>query len=66
MTPTDSETKTRIMREFYRLRASGQPVPPEAYARFVAVTNEGFASGPEVGPVGLRARMVSYQRPGEG
>lgn len=46
---TDSETKTQIMREFYRLRAAGQPVPPEVYSRFVAVTNEGFISGPEIG-----------------
>ncbi|HTW87130.1 MAG TPA: hypothetical protein VMD75_03900 [Candidatus Binataceae bacterium] len=46
---TDSETKAHIMREFSRLRAAGQPVPPEVYSRFVAVTNEGFASGPEVG-----------------
>jgi hypothetical protein len=49
MSTTDLETKTRIMREFYRLRASGQPVPPEVYTRFVAVTNEGFTTGPEIG-----------------
>jgi hypothetical protein len=49
MATTDLETKTRIMREFYRLRAAGQPVPPEVYSRFVAVTNEGFTTGPEVG-----------------
>lgn len=46
---TDSETKAQIMREFSRLRAAGQPVPPEVYSRFVAVTNEGFTSGPEIG-----------------
>ncbi len=49
MAATDSETKTRIMREFYRLRAAGQPVPPEVYSRFVAVTNEGFTTGPDIG-----------------
>jgi len=49
MAVTDPATKTQIMREFYRLRASGQPVPPEAYARFVTVTNEGYSTGPEPG-----------------
>ena len=55
---TDPDTKTRIMREFYRLRAAGQPVPPEAYARFVAVTNDGFTSGPETG-----ARVPEFTLP---
>ncbi len=49
MAATDPQTKAHIMREFYRMRASGQPVPPESYASFVAVTNEGYASGPEAG-----------------
>ncbi len=58
MGATDPETKTQIMREFYRLLASGQPVPPEAYARFVAVTNEGYTTGPEAG-----ARVPEFALP---
>ena len=58
MATTDPETKTRIMREFYRLRAAGQPVPPEAYSRFVEVTNEGFTTGPDPG-----ARVPEFALP---
>ena len=58
MAANDLETKTRIMREFYRLRAAGQPVPPEVYSRFVAVTNEGFSTGPDVG-----ARVPEFTLP---
>ena len=58
MAATDLDTKTRIMREFYRLRAAGEPVPPEVYSRFVAVTNEGFTTGPEIG-----ARVPDFTLP---
>jgi hypothetical protein len=49
MAAGDSETKLEIIREFGRLRAAGQPVPPELYTRFVAVTNEDYTTGPNVG-----------------
>jgi len=49
MAASNSETKLEIIREFGRLRAAGQPVPPELYTRFVAVTNEDYTTGPAVG-----------------
>lgn len=49
MADSNSEAKLEIIREFGRLRAAGEPVPPELYTRFVAVTNEDYATGPAVG-----------------
>ena len=49
MADRNSEAKLEIIREFGRLRAAGQPVPPELYTRFVAVTNEEYTTGPAVG-----------------
>ncbi len=37
------------MREFRKLRAAGQPVPDELYARFLHATNDGYTTGPEPG-----------------
>jgi hypothetical protein len=48
-TMADADSKAEIIREFSRLRAAGQPVPPSLYTRFVAVTNEDYATGPAVG-----------------
>ena len=36
--PADIEQKAEIMRDFRRLRSSGEPVPPELHARHVAAT----------------------------
>lgn len=47
--PTDLEEKAAIMREFRRLRSTGQPVPPELYAKHVAATNDAYTTGPEPG-----------------
>lgn len=49
MPGTDPDSKSRIIHEFGRLRAAGQPVPPELYAQFVQVTNDNYSTGPEVG-----------------
>jgi len=37
------------MQEFRRLRAAGQPVPADLYARHVWATNDHYATGPEPG-----------------
>jgi hypothetical protein len=47
--PGDLEQKAAIMREFRRLRASGQPVPAELQAQHVAATNDLYTTGPEPG-----------------
>jgi hypothetical protein len=49
VTPDDLEQKAAVMREFRRLRAAGQTVPAELYAKHVAATNDGYATGPEPG-----------------
>ena len=45
----DLAEKAAIMREFGRLRAAGQPIPAELQARHVNATNDGYATGPELG-----------------
>ena len=47
--PEDLQEKAAIMREFGRLRASGQPVPAELQARHVNATNDRYATGPDPG-----------------
>jgi hypothetical protein len=47
--PADLEEKAAIMREFRRLRAAGEPVPPELYAKQLWATNDGYTTGPEPG-----------------
>jgi hypothetical protein len=47
--PKDLAEKAAIMREFGRLRAAGQPIPPELQAKHVNATNDGYATGPEPG-----------------
>ena len=47
--PEDLAEKAAIMREFGRLRAAGQPVPAELYAKHVHATNDHYATGPEPG-----------------
>jgi hypothetical protein len=47
--PGDLAEKEAIMREFYRRRAAGEPVPEEFYARHVAATNDNYATGPDPG-----------------
>jgi hypothetical protein len=46
---SDLAEKAAIMRETGRLRAAGQPIPPELYQQHVAATNDGYATGPEPG-----------------
>jgi len=47
--PKDLAEKAAVMREFGRLRAAGQPIPPELQAKHVNATNDGYATGPEPG-----------------
>jgi hypothetical protein len=47
--PNDLAEKAVIMREFRRLRAAGEPVPAELYAKFIHATNDNYTSGPEPG-----------------
>jgi hypothetical protein len=47
--PEDLEEKAAVMREFRRLRAAGEPVPEELYARHVKATNDRYVTGPEPG-----------------
>jgi hypothetical protein len=47
--PDDLAEKAAIMREFRRLRAAGEPVPPELYAKHIQATNDRYATGPEPG-----------------
>jgi hypothetical protein len=47
--PVTLEEKAAAMREFGRLRAAGLPVPPEAYARHLHATNDGYTTGPDAG-----------------
>jgi hypothetical protein len=45
--PQDLAEKAAIMREFGRLRAAGEPVPPELHARHIDATNDRYTTGPE-------------------
>ena len=47
--PPDLAEKAAIMREFRRLRAAGEPVPADLYAKHVQATNDHYATGPEPG-----------------
>lgn len=47
--PKDLAEKAAVMREFARLRAANQPIPPELQARHVNATNDGYTTGPEPG-----------------
>jgi hypothetical protein len=47
--PGDLAEKAAVMREFRRLRAAGEPVPPELYAQHLKATNDGYTTGPEPG-----------------
>ena len=47
--PADLAEKASIMREFGRLLAAGEPIPPELRARHVNATNDGYTTGPEPG-----------------
>ncbi len=47
--PPDLAEKAAVMREFRRLRAAGEAVPPELYAKHVWATNDHYATGPEPG-----------------
>jgi hypothetical protein len=47
--PEDLVEKAAIMREFGRLRAAGEPVPPELHARHINATNDRYTTGPEPG-----------------
>ena len=47
--PADLSEKAAIMREFYRRRAAGEPIPPELRAKHVNATNDGYTTGPEPG-----------------
>jgi hypothetical protein len=47
--PEDLTQKAAIMREFGRLRAAGEPVPPELHAKHINATNDRYATGPEPG-----------------
>ncbi|HEY6905047.1 MAG TPA: hypothetical protein VI216_12125 [Candidatus Acidoferrales bacterium] len=45
--PEDLAEKAAIMREFGRLRAAGEHVPPELHARHINATNDRYTTGPE-------------------
>ena len=47
--PEDLAEKAAIMREFGRMRAAGEPVPPEFYTKHVNATNDRYTTGPEPG-----------------
>lgn len=47
--PADLAEKAAIMREFRRLRAAGEPVPADLYAKHVQATNDRYKTGPEPG-----------------
>lgn len=47
--PEDLAEKAAVMREFRRLRAAGEPVPPELYAKHIQATNDRYVTGPEPG-----------------
>jgi len=49
MLPPDLAEKAAIMREFRRLRAAGEPVPADLYAKHVWATNDHYLTGPEPG-----------------
>jgi hypothetical protein len=47
--PHDLAEKAAIMREFRRLRAAREPIPPELYAKQLWATNDNYTTGPEPG-----------------
>jgi hypothetical protein len=47
--PEDLAEKAAIMQEFRRLRAAGEPVPAELYAKHLSATNDRYTTGPEPG-----------------
>ena len=47
--PEDLAEKASVMQEFRRLRAAGEPVPPELYAAHLKATNDHYTTGPEPG-----------------
>ena len=47
--PEDLAEKARIMQEFRKLRATGEPVPAELYAKHIRATNDRYATGPNPG-----------------
>lgn len=47
--PQDLAEKAAVMREFRRLRAAGEPVPADLYAKHVWATNDHYSTGPEPG-----------------
>jgi hypothetical protein len=47
--PKDLAEKAAIMWEFGRLRAAGLPIPADLQAKHVNATNEGYATGPDLG-----------------
>lgn len=47
--PKDLAEKAAIMREFGRLRAVGEHVPPELHAKHINATNDRYTTGPEAG-----------------
>ena len=47
--PHDLAEKAAAMREFRRLREAGLPVSAEVRERHVWATNDGYATGPDVG-----------------
>ena len=47
--PEDLAEKAAVMREFGRLRAAGEHVPPELHARHINATNDRYTTGPEPG-----------------
>jgi hypothetical protein len=47
--PEDLAEKAAIMREFGRMRAAGEPVSAEFYAKHVKATNDRYTTGPEPG-----------------
>ncbi len=59
--PEDLAEKAAIMREFGRLRAAGEHVPPELHVRHINATNDRYTTGPEPGE---RIPDFSLPRPG--
>ncbi len=47
--PEDLAEKAAVMREFRRLRAAGEPVSAELYAKHIQATNDRYATGPGPG-----------------
>jgi hypothetical protein len=53
--PEDLEQKAAIMREFGRMRAAGEPVPPEFYAKHVNATIRQSFELPKAQPMEIAA-----------